>query len=551
MMRKTVVMIGVILLLGCGKATIEDYLKNGRNYLSLGDGREAEEEFLKVIEEEPSNCESNYGFLLANTLNFIEIISLISKTSSQILPQQETGTDALVESILESLVSSSLSIQQAVKVIEENACTYYHIGIPFKIGDSMFYAIGEWGLTEAELIAGVAELIAGVFHLLESMNYNFDINGLFGVVEKKYSAPEDLLEDPLELMRLVGYLPYSSPDFLTVREEREYMWTLGRDELASALFRIESAINRLFSEPREGDCIYDNILMWEDKNQDGEVGPGDVLDIKLYTYDPLDKDLVIKASERWECAGRPVYEGCLEIMEDTCFSDSLIQSFLLSIVNQQFVDKVVDLIHLFGESITGTYTEPITIGIINSLIPEGVQKGISFGDLQIPPLYVKNTVRFHIKDFFKSPVPLRDLLPYYYDEDEDGIPEFLIEMERGENADVRGFYVYKGDTSHFPEKINFIPYRDFPFSKEIKLRIKPDGIEPPDTGVLIYIALQDPSVHGLLQYNLHEIFPNWPDAWTDTRTLQNESDAQFIFNAFLADTLKTLQEILNAVIQTL
>ncbi len=529
--------------LSCGgKDDLNDYIKKGESFLKIGNPDSARENFLKAKAIDPEDCRANYGLLLSDLLGLSSLLSMGSSMMGGISPQG--GVDALATQFFSTIESLFKRIQDSVKVIEKKDCRYSFNSLPIFVGENMFLVMGEWKEGEAQLIGGIADLLNGLIHILLSQNYEFEIDKFLDVFREKYQTYEQLFEDPLELIRFIGYIPSTSKDFLKLSEARKDLFNLGRNELSSGFERLKRALELIFSPDEKDKCPYDDIIMWNDEDNSGDLSSGDQIDIRVYRYDPAEWKkgsdenwkYVPEPYENWKCDGN-VYRGCFPLMESLCLEEDIVQLVITDVINENYLRIVKNFLDDISKSIKGEYTEPITMGRFNELIPKEINTL-----LRLLGIEFKNTMSFRFYKFFEKPRSLREFLPYWFDQDNDGYAEFLIEAE---SKKLKSEYVKDKDSKHFPEKINF--------EKEIvEIGIPEDCISPEedDPIPLIYIAFQDPSLGGLLEINLLplESCKNDPiySGWIEPSKISRK-DGIYILNRVLNDIIKMLNGIIKTI----
>jgi hypothetical protein len=132
-------------------------------------------------------------------------------------------------------------------------------------------------------------------------------------------------------------------------------------------------------------------------------------------------------------------------------------------------------------------------------------ENVTILDIFLSPL--PEAVEFDFGAYFKTPVGLRDLLPYWIDHDGlAGTPaEFLIEGESWITSSVEP-YVTFGDAAHFTGSYTFRKTKSSSSVVLNGLAIQADGIEPQKLSVLApfplpYLAYQDPTFNGIFYVN--------------------------------------------------
>jgi hypothetical protein len=142
---------------------------------------------------------------------------------------------------------------------------------------------------------------------------------------------------------------------------------------------------------------------------------------------------------------------------------------------------------------------------VNDLI-----ENVTLLDVFLSPL--PEAMEFDFGAYFKNPVGLRDMFPYWVDHD--GLAatpaEFLIEGEGWVTSPTEPYVTY-GDTAHFTGSYTFSPNSTATPVNLSGVSIAADGIEPKALSVLVpfplpYVAYQDPTFNGILYVDESKLY---------------------------------------------
>ncbi len=517
-----VIFISVIafIIAGCGTGNVkETRLKEGRNYLSSGEYLNAYDSYSKVLEEDPENCEANYGLLLSDTLMLIDqvnaILGLASGLGSTLSAAAGGMVDQIVAAFLMPFVELFDEMDSAAGVIERKDCTFNPGHIVIQIGtvdDPIVQValIGQWDPPEAQLIGSMANAAKAILKLVLSVDLDIPLDPVLAIVQdsdspllQKINACDftDLSSlfttcDFAGIMRDLGFVMDLTSTFLTWHPDRAYMYTQASQELSAALRRVGEAIRGIFSEVNDSDD-YDNVLYVYDKDRNGVFSglKKDNLIINAYKVYPGGSTAETVIDESSRCLWLP------SMGEDFCAED-LVEPLLYPLITTDYVNTVVSFMERWSKVFdvntiesTGEEPEPIHPVEIMKLIP--IDLGFALPDvIRVSPW------RFFATSVTQDTAGPRDLLPYWGDLNGDGESEFVVEAEWPEGSTIPSSmtdYVFAGDASHYVKPITL------PDGSPMGLTVPADCAYLTGEGVIVYMALQDPSYNGALEVNLSSL----------------------------------------------
>jgi len=477
-MKKKVIILVMAGLLECGgngpKESPSDKL---RNLLSMGDGESA----LTYIEENKdklSECEFFYSSMLANFLVFLKKISTLSQPVLS-----SSAVDYLANAyyqIIKPLEKYLVDIDTLADEIISKKCSFVlKEGLKIEIGkkgedDYLMVVLGdEWDEGEAYLFSIFANTI------LSGIDFIFSHSG-----EVQTSLfPSVSSEEPLATLREFGGFFDVNPRVLEFSKDpelkkrfstlpkrlkkiAEYIYSNGGTKTVSS--DDTGFLSYLLN--REDEYLDDDVMGFIDRGERGKIDIGDefVFGIKSFDADIINFPEVSSGIRmRITSQIHPIVKKLIETVEE--YSQTLWEQM---------------------EAVEN---------------PEKLYKRIGFKPLNallevVNQNPVPEVIEIDLAAFFKEPVPLRRLLPYWYDDDNDIVTpkKFVVE---GECPVDKGFnFIYTADVSHFPDSFTFT-YNPTEQKTVSGVKIKKDGIFPSTNYTIPYIAFQDPTFNKSIYVN--------------------------------------------------
>lgn len=477
-MKKKVIILCMAGLLGCAgngsKESPEDILKK---FLSSGDGESA----LTYIEENKdklTECEFLYSSMFANFLVFLKKINTISQPVSS-----PSAVDYLANAyyqFIKPLEEYLINIDELADEIISKKCSFVleeglKIEMGKKGGDYYLMAIlgDEWDEGEAYLFSIFSNTI------LSSIDFIFSHSGEVHTL----LVPTVYSEEPLATLRELGGFFDVNPRVLEFSKDPEL-----KKRFSILPKRLKKIAEYIYS------------------NGGTKTTPSDDTGVLTYLFNHEDEhqgDEVLGFVDRGE-------KGKLDVGDEFVFG---IKSFDADIINfpevssgirirmtsqiYPVVKKLIETIEEYSQTLWEQMNE-----VEN---PEKSYKRISFKPLnellkEVNQTPVPEVIEVDLAAFFKDPIPLRRLLPYWYDDDYDiqTPKKFVVE---GECPVDKGFnFIYIYDVPHFPDSFTFTYNLTEPRMVS-GVKIKEDGIFPSINYTIPYIAFQDPTFNKSVYVN--------------------------------------------------
>lgn len=581
-MAKYIPLIWILILSGCvekiGEPTTP--IDKGKEYLIYGQYQEAINEFNKVLQKNPNNCDANYGILLANTglgiknLNiligtFLNTLQGLGSQPSSLISLAENPVDELVENYLIPFLQTFDVVENSVRRIEKLGCifTLDHYVIDIKLGNLLWIYMdlrGEWSITEAKIIGAIFDFFTALDYLILSLDLSINtssaLRALLNIAaycagkEGAWENPlncisnidENLILNPLvqklikafnegdiiSILRLLGFILEESPNFLNWHPDRfSYFLDVGK-EFASALTRISDSLLILLNRtegkplPSQVDDPFDDVIVFYDGENRGRADSSDKL--YLNAYNPL-KPQTPMDENNW-CLN--VFISGLDNPSSGEWCKNTIFELLIPplITNESILSRFLRILYKWA----------------NILSAEDMQSFINAEDINVlsiiniglPDVFAFKPQNWFTKtpeEFLKTVSPPRKWLPYYKDEDGDGYAEFLIEGEyfNPQNYPCGNTHIKYGDCDHFPSEVTF-SYTNPP---TLNLKIPPDCLEPTEGIFNIYLASRDPTFGGALYVKLNEenrcqnsVENKYPQVFTSYILPMEGPDGLYFFN---------------------
>ena len=512
-MKKALIM-GILILFAAGCAKEKSNIEKAKDMLSekelTADGipylpDEVREKILEVLKKDPENCEANYILLLADVKIIFEtinpLIGVIQSLSS--FTQQAGGmVDSIVSSIIPSFLELFDEMDDAVSVIEKKQCSLIldNYRITLGLEDSPILSIafkgydpkkkvavpGEWDITEAALIGSFVSMVKAGLHFILSLDLDLDLEEVLNAYNEGIISLD--MENPIGLIRSIGFIPDKNPDFLKFHPDRKNLYALVGQDYSTSLKRISTALDELLKVDENPN---DDILGWVDNG------------LKINVFDP-------------QTGERGIF---IEINGQRTNVLELVESLLKMFITEDYINTVVTTTSRWSKIFSGQLKEPISIAELSPLL----FNFISF----------KDTIRISPWKLYPSKIeeakPVRDFLPYWEDTDNDGYAEFMVEGEiPSDYAHQATSYLFVGDSIHF---------KDYPYE------ITNDCLYPSSI-TFVYIAFQDPTFNGSVEVNLKLLETN---ICNEENYLTWKPADNFSLNAVINDLIDTFLGLISEI----
>ena len=469
---------------------------------------EVREKVLEVLKKKPEDCDANYLLLLADVKIIFEtinpIIGVLQSLSS--FTQQAGGmVDSIISSILPSFLELFDEMDKAVEVIEKNNCSLIldNYRITLGLEDSPILSVafkgydprkkiavpGEWDITEADLIGSFVSIVKAGLHFILSLDLDLNLEEVLNAYNEGIISLS--MEDPVGLIRSLGFVADKNPDFLKFHPDRKELYALIGQDYSTSLKRISTALNELL-KPDENP--YDDILGWVDKG------------LKINAFDP-------------ETGERGIF---IELNGQRRNVLDLAESVLKMFITEDYIKTVVDTTSRWSKIFSGdpNFRYPISITELSPLL---------FGLIEF-----KDTIRVSPWKLYPSSIteakPVREFLPYWADTNSDGYAEFMVEGELPpEYANQATSYLFVGDSVHF---------KGYPYE------ITMDCFYPSSI-TFVYIAFQDPTFNGAVEVNLKPLEAKICNA--EAKHLEWNPADNFSLNVVINDLIDTFLGLLSQV----
>lgn len=464
---------------------------------------ESAEKVKKEAQGKLTECEFRYVSI------FIDLQKLLKDLENAMKPMEmgayksssliKMGYDLMpyVYNVLRPFEQKLMSIRENSLYAYENSCTLYTpFGVNFSLKFPSPYAsfsinLGyEWDEGEARIFYALSEFVLSLFDFVLSHSLEVDV----------YAFPNITGENGVEMLRSAGALLAWNSELLDFSDSASFRarfdsiaerWLrafLSLNDSGSKFESIEDddgVISFLFSDFLTDSDPSDDVLSIVDEIPLGRFSPGDKIIIGL------------RSAELGGVISIPSMEKGIILTLDP----DLAQVF------DSLYRAVSSLFWKIEQSLSSVYddkTPPqrITVGDINKIIASFTPVAQVPELPEIAEIDLKAFFRGPAPDYSSGPKPLRDYLPYWYDDDGNHQTDevFLVE---GECLFESSPHVFSRDWEHFPDFIQFQ-------GKSVQTKISADRIGPEDgvpiTGdIIYYLGLQDPSFNGTLYLNLSKL----------------------------------------------
>jgi hypothetical protein len=575
----------LFLLLGCkgkdikqqddfssGLANRDPRIEEGLLYIETGNIQEAKKFFKNLGKENPRHCGYLIGLPLVQIQEYLAklgaivnfVVSVYGSGSAQ--QQQESppalsdhkivlddvssgklltkqSCDNSLDGLIREFVSSvHTDTEEGLKMLEQAISQKCEIDINYplrvSIGNSFslhFVLYGRMGEAEFSFLNYIGYFVLTISSFILAHDYSVNT---FGVLQniKKIDA-----QNIMGLLRTLAFLVEEcDKTFLFYQDGQKYV----RQAPNFITSSIESGWSFLRSIESRGNMKQEEkekyTIVFYDKSGEGKIG-----------YNPYSVTIATPLDEIEIKLKGEVVAGKVRA------SLSKVKIKVPYLISLDFVQKVFEL----GERIKKILQEG------KSGCPDNC---ISIADFNFF-LQALNTakfddfLRFDIVKYFQNPKPIRELLPYWFENkviDKDGKPikrwEFMIEAEVPPSRKDNVYYLFNFDSSHF----NFPSYITFYGRQVSDYTIPPDCvfirsvpyIPVPYVGDIVsnfilipYLNVQDPSLGGILYIRLKNT-----NIWADCSVYEREylSDEWkhpnlYMFNKSLAIIVQKVGSIIS------
>ncbi len=465
-----------------GLANRDERIREGIEYISSGKIREAKKFFRELGEKDNTHCGYLIGLPLVQIQDYLAKISTIINVGMNIWSSmgQQSGTtapkvirttardfcDQSVDSIIRDFVSSlhqdtSGGLELIDRAIEQKCEMELEYPLMLSVGPNFklhLIMYGRFGNTELSFLR-----YFGYFVLLISdiiLAHDFSVNTL----EILSNVTKINTSDIIGLLRSLAFLVQGcSKTFMFHPEDQKFMMRVPGDLLNS----IDSGLDFLEAlEKSEGREEY--VITFYDRSGDGRLGH----DENKTTVDTPEDEITLKIRGEFSAGGARGTLKALKIKIPYIITTQFIEEF------KNIVRKIADIVR---EGKTGCPENCLSISDINFFL-----RALDVGEID-------DFARLDIVKFFYSPRSLRELLPYWFLNNDEGRWEFMIEAEVPPSGGDTKYYLFKYDAQHFtkPATIEFYGRTISGYS------IPPDCVfienSPVNWIVIPYLNFQDPT----------------------------------------------------------
>jgi len=277
------VIVFLALLAGCAdetedEPTVEEIIKIGKKYLSNGDAVGAADAFNAALKRDPNNADAKYGILLANTLQFGNLISELLGMLEGFMAVDDGG-DGDIETLSESPAIGDLIQDFFVQVLEpkfvQSNDLYYELTfVPDLQFDLERYELviadmtlvdfsGVFGDAELHFFGTVNSLLLAVTNLLLAHDVNFDFDNL--VIPEFGDDIMESIDAIVDLLRGLLSDP-NYPNFLYLKEDGVFRMQATGLNLGLTFLRLNFMIEAVKNDT--GDQS-DDPIRYIDENGNG------------------------------------------------------------------------------------------------------------------------------------------------------------------------------------------------------------------------------------------------------------------------------------------
>lgn len=499
-------------------ASPESLLASGATHLSNGEFKKARAAYNELITYPTYECQANYGLVLAGVQDTADRLDTIADAVALGFGGAPGSWNTMasidvipaVRSLLVPFESYFTDVLTGLQFVVDSGCKVtIPGGIPIEIGNpnSLVYLMFRLGYEFDASAARVGQVVYGsalaAIHMILAHDIVLDsiqlsqtiqtiVEAARGAAEVQVNGPGDVTSHTLlSAIRSLGALPDNNAKLLSLGDLKSFklvdndLLTVARAIYDNSSGTEQGILPQLAKDAATDNDPTDNFLGLDDVNHNGKVDKGDRILIGL-------RELHVTG-----LFSMPDITGGVSINLNAGWGDvdTLISAgqAIVQVLGDQMAsvdDKTVQ-------------SRPLGLAEINKMI-----NAFLLTDFYLKPL--PDAVAFDFGAYFKKPVGIRDIFPYWVDDDNNaGTPAvFLIEGESWVTAETEP-YVTFGDTAHFSGSYRFDPGTGT-VQNLSNLGIAADGIEPSKLTLLSvfplpYVAWRDPTFNGVLSVDLAKL----------------------------------------------
>ena len=500
----------------------DEAFAQGIGHLEKGEFEAARASFNEVLtlDDPEYTCEAQYGIVLAGVLDTADRLDTIADAAALLLggapslmPAQSLNIVPIVQSLLVPFEEFFIEIVAALDLVVASGCkVMVPAGMPIEIGnpDSLIYFKARFGyeFDAAAARAGQILFSSALASLRMTLAHNIEINldqlteSMNAIVDAARGSVELVVNEEtgevtqhtmIHAVRSLGSIPETQQNLLTLGDLDRFKQVDNDLVKAIRAFYFKDGdtetglLAQLVAEAANDPDPTDNFLGYMDANSNGTVDASDSIIIGL-------RELHITGLFSEPEIGKGIWFN---------FSKGLGN-----------IEKIIAAVHemaqIVGDQLASVddpnvATKNLGLKQINQLIDN-----ITILDIFLTPL--PEAVEFDIGAYFKNPIGVRSLFPYWVDHDNNSATraEFWIEGENWVTSTVEP-YVFFGDAAHFADTYTFLENDDADPIVLDDLEIPADGIEPEKLSILVpfplpYVAYQDPTFNGVLYVDASKLY---------------------------------------------
>lgn len=492
----------------------------GIEQLEAGDYEAARTSFNQLLDVTDYECRANYGIVLAGVLDtaarvdeIADALALTVGGAPALRPAQNLDIVPLIRNVLEPFEEFFAEINAGLDNVIASGCRVtVPEGMPVEIGnpDSLIYFKARFGYDFDSAAARTGKVIfasalASIRFLL-SQDIEFDLDELsetVGVINQALRGTLELDVDEatqtvtqhtvIHTLRSLGAIPERHPNLLTLGDAERFA-QVDNDLLDAirAFYHRQNGVDTgiwaaLVSEAAVDDDTTDNFLGYVDANSNAVVDTGDSIVIGL------------RELHLFGVISQPSVDGGVWLN----FNNGLGDIEAITAAVHEIAQTVGD--QLAAVDNPEQSKRRLGLAEINQIIDN-----VLILNVFLTPL--PEAVEFDFGAFFAEPLGLRELFPYWIDDDNnaDTPAAFLIEGESWVTSAAEP-YVTFGDTPHFSGSYSFIAGPDADPVSLTGVEIAADGVAPNNLSILVpfpvpYLAYQEPDFRGVLYVNLDKLY---------------------------------------------